>query len=149
MNQRELRHRVESAVKRLIAHDAELLERNAAERAIGGRLAAHLAPLFPDHHVDVEYDRHGLDPKTVNLPPRCRGGGRKRIVPDVIVHRRGTDDYNLLTMELKKETNREPRTCDRAKIQAMKRELHYQAGVLVELPAGAGAAARQVRIEWL
>jgi hypothetical protein len=146
---RELRKRVDKALDSLLAADAELLERNAAERAIGGRLAAHLAPLFPDHHVDVEYDRHGLEPKAVDLPPECRGGGRRRVVPDIVVHRRGSDDQNLLAIELKKETNRESRDCDRAKLKAMRKQLNYQAGVLIDLPAGPGARERRVKQEWI
>lgn len=108
-----------------------------------------MAPLFPDHNVDVEYNRHGLDPKDLDLPPDCRGGGEKLIVPDVIVHRRGHGDDNVLVVEVKKDTNRESRACDRAKILGMKRYFRYRWGVLLELPAGPGAGNRQPREEWL
>ena len=75
---------VGDALRLLLANEAFLLEADAAERAIAARLAAYLAPHFPKHQVDVEYNRHGLDPKVVNLPPNCRGGGARRIFPDVI-----------------------------------------------------------------
>jgi hypothetical protein len=140
---------VGDALRLLLANEAFLLKADAAERAIAARLAAYLAPHFPKHQVDVEYNRHGLDPKVVNLPPNCRGGGARRIFPDVIVHQRGHGDENVLVIQIKKETNREPRACDRAVIEAMKRELRYKWGLMIDLPAGPGAKSREARLEWL
>jgi len=137
------------ALRKLFSEEYELLDRNASERSIGAALAGKLNQLFPDYDVDVEYDRHGLDPKKVELPVYCRGGGRRRIIPDIIVHRRGIDENNLLAIELKKETNRESRICDRAKLEAMKRELSYSAGVFIELPAGPGASERDPQVAWV
>lgn len=149
MNFDEINERLVEALQVLVAEDGELLERNASERSIGARLAARMIPLFPDHDVDVEYDRHGLDPKAVELPDICRGGGRRRIIPDIVVHRRGHDEENLLAVEIKKETNRESRNCDLAKLEAMRRELGYFSGVLIELPAGPGAVERPLGLHWL
>lgn len=132
----------------LFARDGHLLEYGAGERAVVAKLASYLAQLFRGFDVDVEYNRHGLDPKVVDLPAGCRGGGRRRVYPDIIVHRRGNDRANLLVVEVKKETNPEPRTCDRAKIEAMKREFGYKCGVLIELPARQGAADRDPKEEW-
>jgi hypothetical protein len=140
---------VKEAVGALFARDGDLLRRNVSERTIAARLAVHLAPLFPRFDVDVEYNRHGLNPKGVTLPADCRDGRRGRIFPDVIVHRRGHDRSNLLVIELKKTTNRESRACDRAKIAAMKDQLRYRYGVLIVLPAGAGATKRPAEAEWL
>jgi hypothetical protein len=99
MREREIRKRVETALEEFLSNESELLERNAGERAIAGILATYLATRFPDHDVDVEYDRHGLERKTLNLPPVCRGGGRKKVIPDIVVHRRGVDEGNLLAVE--------------------------------------------------
>jgi hypothetical protein len=151
IDQHHMQILVRRALKDLFDKDGPLLERDAAERAIAAKLAVHLAVLFPDHKVDVEYNRHGLDRKRVELPPNCRYGGIKLILPDIVVHRRGTDDDNLLVVELKKQTNtkKESRDCDRAKIVAMKREFHYQHGVLIDLPVGVGVEEHQLREEWL
>lgn len=149
MNLDEIKERLGKALRELIAEDVELLERDASERSIGARLSTKMIPLFPDYDVDVEYNLHGLDPKVVDLPAICRGGGRRRIVPDIVVHRRGHDEQNLLAIEIKKETNRESRSCDLAKLEAMKRELKYFSCVLIELPAGPGAAKQSVRLRWL
>lgn len=149
MNQPEIKARLREAVAMLFERDSFLLEYGVGERAIAAKLACYLAPLFPDYDVDVEYNRHGLDPKTLDLPPGCHGGGEKLIVPDVIVHRRGYDATNLLVVEVKKETNAEPRVCDRAKIQGMKTQFGYMCGVLLEIPAGSGARDRKPAEEWL
>jgi hypothetical protein len=112
------------------------------------KFAGYLAPRFPQHCVDVEYNRHGLEPKMVDLPANCHGGGRRRIYPDIVVHLRGNDDENLLVIQIKKETNPESRDCDRSIIAAMKREFGYRAGLLLELPAGAGASQRESSLSW-
>jgi hypothetical protein len=144
----EIRRRVMSALEEFLRADAELLVLNVGEQAITGRLAFHLGHLFPDHQVDVEYDRHGLDRKKLDLPPECKGGGIHMVIPDIVVHRRGDDGANVLAIELKKETNPESRDCDRAKLSGMRFQLGYEAAALVEVPAGPGATGRATRIEW-
>jgi len=143
------RKRLKTALHRFVAENCELLERSVGERAVAGGLVGYLAALFPDHNVDPEYDRHGLERKTLNLPPGCRGGGRRKVIPDIVIHRRGRDDSNLLAVEIKKETNTEPRACDRAKLRGMRKQLRYQAAVLLEIPAGPGARDREQELEWL
>lgn len=81
----QVQRRVRRALRILFEHDLALLDGDASERAIAARLASHLTPFFPGYDVDVEYNRHGLDPKVVELPATCRGGGKKLIVPDLIV----------------------------------------------------------------
>src|SRR5438876_8740359 len=132
MDRNELEGRLAKAIALLYRRDHLLLEYETGERAVAAKLACHLAALFPDQDVDVEYNRHGLDPKDLDLPSGCRGGGRRRVFPDIVVHRRRTDKTNLLVIEIKKETNREPRERDRAKIAAMKTQLGYRWGVLIE-----------------
>ncbi len=149
MDIHDLQARLREPLKTLVIKDGVLLEYDAGEQAIAAKLACYLAPLFPDYDVDVEYNRHGLDPKVVELGQECRGGGEKRVVPDIIVHRRGTDGANLLVIELKKETNIEPRDCDRAKIVAMKREFGYRFGVLIDVPAGTGETQVGAVEEWI
>lgn len=149
LTERALKTRVRAALAMLFARDSKLLEYAAGERAVVAKLASYLAPLFGNCDVNVEYNRHGLDPKDLDLPSGCRGGGRRRVFSDIVVHRRGTDKTNLLVIEIKKETNREPRECDRAKITAMKTQLGYRWGVLIELPTRRGATERQPTQQWL
>jgi hypothetical protein len=137
---------VDEVVKRLFAEDGFLLEANAAERTVAARLAVYLEPHFPGHHVNVEYNRHGLLPKRLNLPGY---GGQKLILPDVVVHRQRHDEQNLLVIQVKKETNHESRDYDRAVIAGLKQDYGYAWGVLIDLPAGPGATERKARLEWL
>jgi hypothetical protein len=101
---------------------------------------------FPQHHVNVEYNRHGLHPKKLNLPAY---GGNKLVLPDVVVHRQGHDHENLLVIQIKKETNNESREYDRAVITGMKEAFGYTWGVPIDLPAGPGATSREAHFEWL
>ncbi len=149
MDQRDVEGRLSVAIEALFLNDSILLEYDVGERTVAAKLSAYLAGVFPSHNVDVEYNRHGLDPKAVKLPPECGNGAARLIVPDLIVHRRGKDGANLLAIEIKKETNKESRDCDRAKLQALKRELRYTYGVLLELPAGPDASRREARVEWI
>src|SRR5262249_44747884 len=64
-----------------------------------------------------------------------------RVFPDIIVHRRGIPQRrNLLVIEVKRETNKESRKCDKQKIEAMRVKYRYKYGLFIELPSGPGAA---------
>ena len=51
-----------------------------------------------EYHLDCEYYKHGEDKKITESHPK---GSR----PDVILHKRGTDDDNLLIIEFKSYSN--------------------------------------------
>jgi hypothetical protein len=140
---------VQDAIRLLFANDAFLPETDVAERAIAARLMCYLLPHFPEHHIDVEYNRHGLETKRINLPEQYDGARTGRIYPDVIVHQRGHDCENLLVIQIKKSTNRETRDYDRAVVEAMKQDFQYRRGLLIELPAGPGATGRNPALQWM
>lgn len=143
---------VAEALQQLFSNDAFLLETDVAERTIAARLMCYLMPHFPEHNVDVEYNRHGLDIKRVDLPEQYRRGREGfdgRIYPDIIVHRRGNDLENLLVIQIKKSTNRQPRGYGRAVIEALMQDFQYRRGLLIDLPAGPGATGRKPALEWL
>lgn len=134
----DIQARFEKAVELFMDDQSQLLELNANERAIGATLA-HLfvREMFPDHRVDAEYNRVGLDgsAKRLNLPMEC-GGENARVFPDIVVHRRGDNQENILAVEIKLTTNRQPRRCDLIKLEAFRERLQYRVGVFLELPAG-------------
>jgi len=136
MDSEEAERRVTLAVERLVATDGYLFERDLNERTITHRLAVHLEPGFPGWHVDCEFNRDGHDPKRLNLPPRNDIGSddvhARTVFPDVIIHRRGTDD-NLVVIEAKKTTNHEDRTWDDRKLAAFQEELGYPVVVFLLL----------------
>lgn len=136
MNEEEALAHLEAALRRIVEHDRYLLENDLSERCIASRLAMYLQAEFPDYAVDVEYDRQGDAPKRMGLPEECGNKrdreGRARVIPDVIVHRRGAEGPNILVLEMKKTTNPEPRDCDYQCIVAFRRQLDYSFAALIE-----------------
>lgn len=131
----EILERLEKGIALLNTIDRYLLENDLSERCIASRLAMYLQPLFPEHSVDVEYNRAGVIPKRLNLPDECANfqdaEGRSLVVPDIIVHTRGPKGPNLLVVELKKTTNREGPECDQERVRAFVEQLDYVCGGLV------------------
>lgn len=79
----------------LIAHD---YDNHVSERSIAFRFGVYFDQLskehFIDYNVDMEYNRNMHDLKRL---PSWKNGA----VPDLILHKRGTNDYNLLIAEIK------------------------------------------------
>jgi hypothetical protein len=151
MDEKEICGRFEAALDAFFENEAELLELDVHERTVAGYLAhRYLAPQFPNHRVDADYNKVGLarEPKRLELPKECRGGGYRIVVPDIIVHHRGTNDQNLLVVEIKMETNNIPRMCDEIKLVGYREQLQYRVGVLLDLPAGNGASDRPPALQW-
>ncbi len=76
--------------------------------------------------VDVEYKWHLGNPKRSNLPWRKALDREVRattVFPDIVVHKRNTDEANLLVLELKKPGK--DRAYDDLKLRAFRAELHY------------------------
>lgn len=88
------------ATRTLLNKDSYLIQISAHERSISTKLMSYLVPLFPDHDVDHEYDKHQENPKLIT------DGSQRAEMPDIIVHSRGNDGNNLIAMEIKsKEQN--------------------------------------------
>jgi len=131
-----VRDAVNTAVGRLLEEDRELLANDSNEQAITHRLAVHLGSVFPGWHVDCEYNR---DMETVKrLKYRIDPAGElsdRAVVPDIIVHRRRTDD-NFLVIEVKKSTNPEPAFRDLSKLRAFREQLGYRNALFLRLATG-------------
>ena len=112
----------------LIEEQATLLDLDVTERALSHHLAIYLSEIVPDgYDVDVEYNRHGATPKRLNLPPRNALDRELRattVFPDILVHKRNTDEDNLLVLELKKPG--EALEYDELKLRAFRHELGYR-----------------------
>lgn len=135
MNEDEVRARLDAGLHAFMETDRYLLEHDLNERCIAARVAFHLQGAFPDHIVDVEYNRAGDTPKRLHVPAQCANSfdesGRALVVPDIIIHRRGGEGPNLLGIELKKTTDRRGFECDRLRIRALRAELRYSYGALL------------------
>lgn len=122
MNSGVVEQRVERSIDRLLDHDAALFERAVHEVSVSHKLAEYLQQEFPDRNVDCEYNRHLYEVK------RLEGYDSDWVRPDIIVHRRGTDD-NLLVIEIKTSTT--DSEDDRRKIQLYLEEIGYQYGLFL------------------
>ena len=133
----ELKNSVQAALMRLRMQDSFLLQANTNERTISHKLAEYLQAEFPQFNVDCEYNRHGGDIKKIRKPkPDVEWDDvqGKTIFPDIIVHKRNTDNHNLLVIEIKKSTNRGSRQFDVDKLVVLtKDDYRYQFGLLLEV----------------
>lgn len=117
----DVRPCLEWAVEEVGRRDSYLLEGILKEEAICHRMARYIEDWLLakdllsrfDLSVDVEYNKYGMDPKTVPgytapvLPKRKK---ELRTFPDIIVHQRGGEPerVNLLAVEVKKTSNETP-----------------------------------------
>ena len=118
MTQENIQKKLYTALNQLSKNDLWLLRKNLNERTIAHKLAEYLQQIFPDYHVDCEYNRDveqssGLKKITI-LKERYEAIKDKvvdglsidvSVFPDIIIHRRGTNKFNLLVVELKKSKN--------------------------------------------
>ena len=144
---REVRLRVETALRQLSVLDRHLLANDANERALRHRLAVQLEKHFDNWDVDCEYDIFEADPKrlaeleraltiAVMGKPLARDTFGLTVYPDIIVHHRKTDE-NLLALEIRKSTSPVPDEVDRAKLAAWKSEpVGFRYAALVRLDTG-------------
>ena len=106
------------------------------ERAISHRLAIYLEALFPGWDVDCEYDRLGDARKKIPDGSGNDDDEGSKVLPDIIVHKRGLDGPNLLVLEIKKTSNTEPDDRDLEKLRAYVSALHYEHAVFVRFRVG-------------
>jgi len=146
MNREQITALVVHAIHRIVDAERELLDRNVSERALAHHLARFIREGVPaTYHVDVEYNRHLDDPKRLQLPRRDALDDELRattVFPDIIVHVRGTDEHNLLVLEVKKPG--EPLEYDEHKLRAFRRELNYQHAAHVILGRTGDTIIREV-----
>lgn len=141
--------KVLAAVEKLLEQDAFLLEHNVNERSISHRLAIYLQEQFDELHVDCEYNRGGHEAKTLTSIAGQNGDDStdgSRVYPDIIVHRRGSGD-NELVIEIKKTTSSQTYDKDRQKLRAYRHELKYKNSLFIEFICGNGRAGVE-SVEW-
>ena len=109
---------LDSALDELYKKDQYLLEHDVHEWTIVFRFGHYLQNLmdatgeFQDFNLDFEYNRNGRQLKRIPSNPR------NSVFPDLIIHRRGSNQYNPLIMEFKLPWNTDTR-CDYKKIAAV------------------------------
>lgn len=136
--------------------DIWLLKNDLSEQSISHRIAFHLDPLFAPYNIDCEYngdiDRQNNKKAISILKTELQQFGLLRdkeasdlekeftnraAFPDIIIHRRGTNEENLCILEVKKSTSRVDYEYDFIKLRSYTsnhydNNLNYQLGVFIE-----------------
>ena len=134
----ELAWKLARAIDELLGRERELIQIGGHEQAVTHRLAVYLEPLFPTWHVDCEYNREGEVPK--------RDPEGRRVVPDVLVHRRTTDE-NLLVIEVKKAASEHEVEDQIKKLRKYRRKQGYQHCLFMDVESVLNDSASA--IEWV
>ena len=124
----EVKAALKNAIDTFVENDRHLLAADASERSMSHRIAVYLAQEIRGYEVDCEYNRDGFDIKRLQLGNRPTSDDDAEAVtvfPDIIVHCRGTNEYNLLVVEMKKASASGGCAYDHAKLQAFRAELNY------------------------
>jgi hypothetical protein len=156
----DIKSRVDRAIQELYRQDHFLLEKYVSERSITHRLAMYLQPLFPEYHVDCEYNRNieegrGASKGISILATTAMSMFRERLekrqleeailevstFPDIIIHRRGHNRENILIIEAKKNNSTIPNSYDEMKVKAFtgtenEPRYRYQWGLTILFPVG-------------
>jgi len=135
---REVAGNVAFSLEQLLDRDGALIRLGANERALTHRLAVYLEPLFPSWNVDCEYNREGIGKK--------RNSAGKLVLPDVIIHRRMTDE-NLLVIEVKTGSSVRRARDDKKKLRDYRQMQRYQHALFIDLASV--LADSEYALEWI
>lgn len=119
-------NKINEALIMLYKRDSYLLENDAHEVTISHKLACYLQDMFEAFDVDIEFNKNLTDSKRVDNEIRR---------PDIIVHKRGTNDFNFIVIEIKKSSNANE-NFDAQKIRNMMDQLNYRYGFYIEFNVG-------------
>ena len=121
MNNDELKRKLIEALMKLYGKDYPLVKRRCSERSIVFRLGLYLAKQFEneEYHVDCEYNKNGEKPKSLM--------GKTFNYPDIIVHKRESNEANLMLIEVKtpNDSKREHLKNDIKKLKGFTSEIQY------------------------
>ena len=133
----ELERIVRSCLKKLRKLDKELLDIDVNERTITHKLAEYLQQNFSEFNVDCEYNRFEDLVKKLELPKDMINWDdteAKTIFPDIIVHKRGKQEKNLLVIEVKKFQIKVSEKVDRNKLIAFTNDpYNYKFGLFLKI----------------
>lgn len=168
MNIDEAKTKVNIALEKLKELDEFLLVNDVSERSITHKFAIYISELFPDCDVDCEYNSniqsdngrkyiYLIKQKAEELGLIRESDGDSedvlRIVyPDIIVHKRGVNDRNILIIEVKKSSSQVSSNYDHEKLARYTspeygNELNYKYGVFIEIGVKEQAGNNNA-VEW-
>lgn len=123
---------VNQSLDSLYANDQHLFNIKAHERALVFRFGLYFENFknkteFKDYDLDIEYNRNFSEPKKIY--DDC-------VLPDLIFHKRGNNNSNLLIIEFKTEWSQEDHDGDFKKLKAFTKfdgEYRYSLGIFTLL----------------
>ncbi|GKX31328.1 hypothetical protein SH1V18_38080 [Vallitalea longa] len=157
MKKYQIKRRIKIALDTLRVNDNYLLKNDVSERSIAHRLALYLENTFgKEFNVDCEYNKDieqvSGGKKIMILEDIWREYHKsinsnediiedadilieKSVIPDIIVHKRGRNDKNLIAIEIKKSSSRVNENYDFEKLKAYtntENNLHYEYGIFIK-----------------
>ena len=91
-----------NAIREFYKKDYKLIDLQCNERSMMFRIGIYLYEHMKAHNslneydLDCEYNRKGINIKTID---------DKKIIPDILIHKRDDDNINLVAIEIKKSGN--------------------------------------------
>lgn len=153
MNLYQVKRRINIAIDTFRVNDNYLLINDVNERSIAHKLAVYLEQtLGRDYDIDCEYNRNSGDIKKIEMLVSKWNElnnhssiieddmlseilVEKTVYPDIIVHKRGNPDDNLLVIEVKKSTSSVNADFDIAKLKCYTEpgsRLNYKYGAFIK-----------------
>lgn len=171
MDEQNILEKIEIAIKMLFSNDWWLLEKDLSERSITHKLAEYLQLMFLCYNVDCEYNGNegrgeGGRKRIIILKTELEKAGLlkekeindleseysdRSVFPDIIVHDRGTNDYNLCIIEVKKTTSAISSDYDEIKLKAYTsdnygNDLKYKIGVFIVFKTGTSDIDYEIKL---
>ncbi len=128
MNKQEIEKYINSACRTLYKKEPSLVRNRAHERTLAGVIFCYLRNLFHGKgwDVDIEYNREEDEGD-----PKCDVNGK--MIPDIVIHKRGLEGPNLVAIEIKGYWNKTPRKKDKDKLLRMRKKYGYKYLYRIEL----------------
>ena len=102
MKDEEVINRLWTSLCLFTSKEAELLITRTSERSITAKVMQYMSYIFNEYDVDAEYNLDFSKPQVQSKRIKDEINSKSRlIVPDIIVHKRGSTEYNLLALEYK------------------------------------------------
>lgn len=155
MEKHEIEEILHRAKKYFLDNDKYLLTATANERAITHKFAEYLQNILGcAWNVDCEYNRYGIDGKKIVeeivdiVGVRVSTSETKActVYPDIIIHKRGLKDQNLVVIEAKKDATKASRAADESKLKKIKKTYSYIYAVFLNFKTG---DAQDIEIEFI
>ena len=131
-----------------------MLKNNLNERSITHKLAEYIQKYFSDYNVDYEYNRNMADIKKIkkiskkNISETDAEGNTVSVYPDIIIHKRGNNDSNLIVIEVKKanaDDNSKKFDCEKLKAFTKSDGLKYKYGIYLELNKNSNHGLKELK----